>query len=104
MDKLRKLGMGCPEKFEELLYFVGVAIAIVLCEKVIRATALVTNIFFNPNLHHLEDQGVWKTGNTIKPFPYRRARATGRHNQALHSPRIVLRQAEGDPPAHRVTQ
>src|SRR5262245_57053627 len=33
MDKLRKLGMGCPEEFEETLHFVGMAIAIVLCEK-----------------------------------------------------------------------
>src|SRR5262245_50398200 len=104
MDKLRKLGMGCPEKFEELLYFVGVAIAIVLCEKGIRVTDLVTNIFFKSHLHHLDDQAVWQTGDAIRAFPCRRARATGRHNQALHSPRIVLCQTERDSPAHGVTQ
>ena len=33
MDKLRELGMGCPEKFEELLHFIGMAVAIVFREK-----------------------------------------------------------------------
>ena len=75
MDKLRKLGMSRPEKFEELLHFIGMAIAIVLCEKGIRVTDLVTYVLLKPHLHQIDNQAVWQTGDAIRAFPCGGARA-----------------------------
>src|SRR5262245_58693184 len=104
IDKLRELGMGCPEKFEELLHFVGMAIAIVLCEKGIGVTDLVTYVFLKSHFHQIDDEAMWQTGDTIRAFPCGGTRTAGRHDQTLHPPRIVLRQTERNPPAHGVTQ
>src|SRR5262245_26752450 len=104
MHELRELGMGCPEKFEDLLDFIGMAVAIVLCEKGIRVTDLVTYVLLKPHLHHIDHKTMRQTGNAIRAFPCRGARAAGRHDQALYPSRKVLCQTERNPPAHGVTQ
>src|SRR4029450_558041 len=103
MDELRKLGMGRPEELEELLHFIGMAVAIVLRKERVRITDLMTHVLLKPHLHHIDDQAVRQTSDAIRAFPCSRARAAGRHNQAFHSPREVLRQTERNPPTHGVT-